>query len=430
MKGAHPVIAEKGHVNHTSGNRSDTEIREIIEKEIARQRNNLILIASENFTSQEVIRTMGSVLTNKYAEGYPGFRYYAGCENMDSVEDIARNRAMELFGSNYSNVQPHSGVNANMAVFLAVLKCGDRVLSMSLRDGGHLSHGHKQNLSGKYFDIHTYSVNPETEQLDYDEIKKIARVVKPHLIIAGASSYSRIIDYSRFREIADETGAYLMADTAHIAGLMVTGYHPNSVKVADFTTATTHKTIRGPRGGLIIADKKYAGIIDRAVFPGVQGGPLMHIIAAKAVAFREALQDSFKDYARRIIENSKALCDYMKDQGFRIVSGGTDNHLFLIDLTTKSMTGFEAVGILTSVGIIINKNVIPFDKLDPTITSGIRIGTPAVTTQGMGKAEMHKIGECITGALKNRDKPAILKEIAAKVKKLANEFPVYENFEV
>jgi len=424
------MIKSKKHENHTLSVDIDTEVKEIIKKELERQKNQLILIASENFTSQEVIRTMGSVLTNKYAEGYPGFRYYAGCENFDEIEKLAINRANQLFGSNYSNVQPHSGVNANLAVYLSVLNCGDRILSMNLRDGGHLSHGHKQNLSGRYYEIHTYTVDPETEMIDYENVRKLAKATRPKLIIAGASSYSRLIDFKKFRDIADEVSAYLMADTAHIAGLMVTGYHPSSINVADFTTATTHKTIRGPRGGLVIADKKYAGLIDKSVFPGVQGGPLMHIIAAKAVAFREALKDSFKDYSRRIIENSKALCEYMKNEGFRIVSGGTDNHLFLIDLSGKELTGYEAVGTLSSVGIIINKNVIPFDKLDPIITSGIRIGTPAVTTQGMGVEQMYKIGEYISGALKNRGNPSKLKEIASKVKKLANDFPVYSNLGV
>jgi glycine hydroxymethyltransferase len=419
------MVKSKKHENHTLSTDIDTEIKEIIKKELERQKNQLILIASENFTSQEVIRTMGSILTNKYAEGYPGFRYYAGCENVDEVEKLAINRANQLFGSNYSNVQPHSGVNANLAVYLSVLNCGDRILSMNLRDGGHLSHGHKQNLSGRYYEIHTYTVDPETEMIDYENVRKLAKAARPKLIIAGASSYSRLIDFNKFRDIADEVGAYLMADTAHIAGLMVTGHHPSSINVADFTTATTHKTLRGPRGGLVIADKKYAGLIDKSVFPGVQGGPMMHIIAAKAVAFREALKDSFKDYSRRIIENSKALCEYIKNEGFRIVSGGTDNHLFLIDLTSKELTGYEAVGTLSSVGIIINKNVIPFDKLDPIITSGIRIGTPAVTTQGMGVEEMYKIGELISSALKNRKNNTKLKEIGKKVKNLAGDFPVY-----
>jgi len=424
------VNADRENNNHTQHKGLDTEIRDIIKDEIKRQQDNIILIASENFTSQEVIRTMGSVLTNKYAEGYPGFRYYEGCQNMDSIEDIARSRANKLFGSNYCNVQPHSGVNANTAVFLAILKCGDSILSMNLRDGGHLSHGHKQNLTGKYYDIHTYSVDPDTEIVDYDDIARQARIVKPKLIIAGASSYSRAIDFARFREIADEVGAYLMADTAHIAGLMVSGYHPDSVGVADFTTATTHKTLRGPRGGMIVADKKFAGLIDKSVFPGIQGGPLMHIIAAKAVAYREALEDSFKDYNKKIIENSAALCQHMADEGFRIVSGGTDNHLFLIDLTNKGITGIEAADLLASAGIILNYNVIPYDKLTPTITSGIRIGTPAVTTQGMGSDQMHMVGDFISTVLKNRDKPKVVKDIREKVKKLAHEFPVYSNMEV
>ncbi len=419
------MINSKKHENHTLSTEEDIEIKKIIKKEIERQKSQIILIASENFTSREVIRTMGSVLTNKYAEGYPGLRYYAGCENVDEVEQLAIDRANQLFGSDYSNVQPHSGVSANLAVFLGILNCGDRILSMNLRDGGHLSHGHKQNLSGRYYEIHTYNVDPGTEMLNYESIKEIAGTIRPKLIIAGASSYSRLIDFNKFREIADEVDAYLLADTAHIAGLMVSGYHPDSVGVADFTTATTHKTLRGPRGGLIIADKKYADLINRSVFPGVQGGPFMHIIAAKAVAFKEALKDSFKDYSRRIIENSKALCGYMKNDGFRIVSDGTDNHLFLMDLTSKKITGSEAVELLTSVGITVNKNVIPFDKLRPTITSGIRIGTPAVTTQGMGTEEMYKIGELISSAIKNRNNGTKLKEISKKVKSLAGDFPVY-----
>lgn len=415
----------KKHENHTLSTETDAVIKKVIEKELERQKSQIILIASENFTSQEVIRTMGSVLTNKYAEGYPGCRYYAGCENVDEAERLAIERANKLFGSNYCNVQPHSGVSANLAVFLGVLNCADKILSMNLRDGGHLSHGHKQNLSGRYYEIHKYNVDQETEMIDYESIRKLAKAVRPRLIICGASSYSRTIDFKKFREIADEVDSYLMADTAHIAGLMVTGYHPDSVNIADFTTATTHKTLRGPRGGLIIADKKYAGLIDRSVFPGVQGGPMMHIIAAKAVAFKEALEDSFKDYSRRIIENSKALCEYMKNDGFRIVSGGTDNHLFVMDLTGKGLTGREAVGILTSVGIIVNLNVIPFDRLAPTIASGIRIGTPAVTTQGMGVEEMYKIGELISSALANGQNSTKLKEISKKVKSLSGDFPVY-----
>ncbi|MEA2015990.1 MAG: serine hydroxymethyltransferase [Actinomycetota bacterium] len=415
----------KKHEDNTLVTEEDAAIKKIIKNEIERQKSQIILIASENFASQEVIRAMGSVLTNKYAEGYPGARYYAGCENVDEAEQLAIDRANKLFGSNYCNVQPHSGVSANFAVFLGVLNCGDRILGMNLRAGGHLSHGHKLNLTGKYYETHSYTVDPETEILDYENIKKIAKTVRPKLIIAGASSYSRTINFKKFREIADEVGAYFMADIAHIAGLVVSGYHPDSVKAADFTTATTHKTLRGPRGGLIVADKKYGKLVDKSVFPGVQGGPLMHIIAAKAVAFHEALKDSFRDYNRRIIENSKAFCEHMKNEGFRIVSGGTDNHLFLLDLTSKKITGSEAVETLTSVGIIVNKNVIPFDKLPPTIASGIRIGTPAVTTRGMGTEEMHKIGELISSALKNSNNKSKLMNIRKKVKSLAGDFPIY-----
>jgi len=425
MKGESSVNSSK--INHTLNHTEDLEIKKIISKELERQKNQIILIASENFTSQEVIKTMGSVLTNKYAEGYPQDRYYEGCEVMDEIEETAIKRCNKLFNSNFSNVQPHSGVQANNAVFLAVLNCNDTILSMNLRDGGHLSHGHKQNLTGRYFEISTYSVDPETELIDYENVRKIAKIAKPKLIIAGASAYSRFIDYKKFKEIADEVGAFLMADIAHIAGLIVGGVHPTSIDIADFTTATTHKTLRGPRGGLIVADKKYSGLINKSVFPGTQGGPLMHIIAAKAVCFKEAMEPSFKEYAKRTVENAETLCSYLKDRGFRIVSGGTDNHLFLVDLTNMNNTGYEAAEILASAGIILNKNVIPYDKLNPNITSGIRIGTPAVTTQGMGKDEMYKIGELITFILKNRENKTACRDAAGKVKALANEFPVYTN---
>jgi len=415
--------------NHTHSQVIDEDMQKILSRELERQQNQIILIASENYTSMEVIRTMGSIFTNKYAEGYPGDRYYEGCQVIDEVEDLAIRRCNELFNTNFCNVQPHSGVQANTAIFLSVLNCNDKILSMNLRDGGHLSHGHKQNLTGRYFDIFTYSVDPETEMIDYENIKKIAHIARPKLIIAGASSYSRIIDYNKFREIADDVGAYLMADIAHVAGLIAGGVHPTSIGIADFTTATTHKTLRGPRGGLIISDKKYSGLINKAVFPGTQGGPFMHIIAAKAVCFKEALHPSFKDYALRIVENAKALCACMKDAGFRIVSGGTDNHLFLIDLTNQGITGYEASETLASVGIILNKNVIPYDTLNPNITSGIRIGTPAVTTQGMGPEEMNKIGQYIAFALKNRENRTALSELAVKVKKLAGEFPVYSDMQ-
>lgn len=411
--------------NHARTEISDIQIKKMIARELERQRSQVVLIASENYASEGVINATGSVLTNKYAEGYPGDRYYEGCQIYDEVEDLAIKRCNELFNSNYCNVQPHSGVQANTAVFLGILNCNDHILSMNLRDGGHLSHGHKQNLTGKYFEVFTYSVDPETEMIDYENVKKIARIARPKLIIAGASSYSRIIDFTKFREIADEVGAFLMADIAHVAGLIAGGVHPSSVGIADFTTATTHKTLRGPRGGIIIADKKYSGMVNKSVFPGIQGGPLMNTVAAKAVCFFEALQPSFKEYAGRIVENSKVLCAYLKDRGFRIVSGGTDNHLFLIDLSDMGMTGYEASELLASVGIILNKNVIPYDTLNPNITSGIRIGTPAVTTRGMGAEEMHKIGEFIAFALKNKEDKTAIAGLAVKVKKLAEDFPVY-----
>jgi glycine hydroxymethyltransferase len=411
--------------NHAYTEIPDIQIQRLIAKELDRQRSQIVLIASENYTSMEVMNATGSVLTNKYAEGYPGDRYYEGCQFYDEVEDLAIKRCNELFNSNFCNVQPHSGVQANTAVFLGTLNCNDHILSMNLRDGGHLSHGHKQNLTGKYFEVFTYSVDPETEMIDYENVKKIARIARPKLIIAGASSYSRIIDYTKFREIADEVGAFLMADIAHVAGLIAGGMHPSSVGIADFTTATTHKTLRGPRGGLIIADKKYSGMINKSVFPGIQGGPLMNTVAAKAVCFNEALQPSFKEYAKRIVENSKVICAYLKDRGFRIVSGGTDNHLFLIDLTNLGLTGYEASETLASAGIILNKNVIPYDTLNPNITSGIRIGTPAVTTRGMGVEEMYRIGEFITFALKNREDKTAIADLAIRVKKLAEDFPVY-----
>jgi glycine hydroxymethyltransferase len=414
-------------INHTISEVADPEMQAIIKKELERQKSQIILIASENFTSQEVIGTMGSVMTNKYAEGYPGDRYYEGCGIIDEMEDLAIKRCNQLFNSNFCNVQPHSGVQANTAVFLGILNCGDRILSMNLRDGGHLSHGHKQNLTGKYFEIFTYSVDTETEMIDYENVRKLAKIARPKLIIAGASSYPRIIDYKKFREIADEVGAFLMADIAHVAGLIAGGVHPTSIGIADFTTATTHKTLRGPRGGLIIADKKYSGLVNKSVFPGTQGGPLMHIIAAKAVCFKEALDPSFKIYSKQIIDNSKVLCNFMKEKGYRIVSGGTDNHLFLIDLTNKHITGYEASEALASAGIILNKNVIPYDQLNPNITSGIRVGTPAVTTQGMGTREMNLIGELIDYVLKNRENRTKIEDARIKVKKLVLDFPVYSS---
>lgn len=406
-------------------NKPDKEVEDIIRKEIDRQNHNITLIASENYASPAVLDAMGSVFTNKYAEGYPKHRYYEGCEYVDEIESLARNRLNELFNSEYCNVQPHSGVQANTAVYLAILKPHDKILSMNLKDGGHLSHGNVMNISGRYYEVHFYNVDRETEQMDYEVIKKMAKEIRPKLIIAGASSYPRTIDFKKFREIADETGAYLMADIAHIAGLIAGDMHPTSIGLADFTTGTTHKTLRGPRGGFIIAEKKYATLLDTGIFPGTQGGPLVHMIAGKAVAFKEALEPSFKIYAKNIVVNCKALCGFLKNEGFRIVSGGTDNHLFLIDLTQLDMTGQDASTTLASLNIVLNKNVIPFDKLSPNLTSGIRIGTAAATARGMGMEEMQKIGEWISFVLKNWQNRTKIAPIKGKARKLADEFPVY-----
>jgi glycine hydroxymethyltransferase len=406
-------------------NRPDKEVEDIIKKEIDRQNNNITLIASENYASPAVLDAMGSVFTNKYAEGYPKHRYYEGCEYVDEIETLARDRLNQVFNSEYCNVQPHSGVQANTAVFLAILKPHDKILSMNLKDGGHLSHGNVMNISGRYYEVHFYNVDKETEQIDYEAIKKMAKEIRPKLIIAGASSYPRTIDFVKFREIADEIGAYLMADIAHIAGLIAGGMHQTSIGLADFTTGTTHKTLRGPRGGFIVAEKKYSTLLDTGIFPGTQGGPLVHMIAGKAVAFKEALEPSFKEYAKNIVENSKFLCDFLKNEGFRIVSGGTDNHLFLIDLSGLTMTGQDASSTLASHNIVLNKNVIPFDKLSPNLTSGIRIGTAAATSRGMGKAEMQKIGEWISFIIKNWQNTSKIAPIKEKALKLAEAFPVY-----
>ena len=406
-------------------NKPDKEVEDIIKKEIDRQNQNITLIASENYASPAVLDAMGSVFTNKYAEGYPNHRYYEGCEYVDEIEILARERLNRIFNSEYCNVQPHSGVQANTAVFLAILKPHDKILSMNLKDGGHLSHGNVMNISGRYYEVHFYNVDKETEKIDYEVIKKMAKEIRPKLIIAGASSYPRIIDFAKFREIADEIGAYLMADIAHIAGLIAGGMHPTSIGLADFTTGTTHKTLRGPRGGFIVAEKKYSTLLDTGIFPGTQGGPLVHMIAGKAVAFKEALEPSFKEYARNIVENSKFLCEILKNEGFRIVSGGTDNHLFLIDLSGLNMTGQDASSTLASHNIVLNKNVIPFDKLSPNLTSGIRIGTAAATSRGMGKEEMLKIGEWISFILKNWQNASKIAPIKEKALKLADAFPVY-----
>lgn len=401
----------------------DPQIADVIEQEVDRQRNKIELIASENFVSNAVIEAMGTPLTNKYAEGYPGKRYYGGCEFVDVAETLAIERAKELFGAEHANVQPHSGANANLAVFFAVLTPGDTVLSMNLSHGGHLSHGSPVNISGKYFNIVPYGVSENNQTIDYDEILKLAKEHKPKLILAGASAYSRFIDFEQFRKIADEVGAYLMVDMAHIAGLVAAGLHPSPVPYADFVTTTTHKTLRGPRGGLILCKEKYAAAINKAIFPGIQGGPLMHVIAAKAVALKEALSDEFKEYQKQIIKNASALCDGLIDEGFDIVSGGTDNHLMLVDLTSTGVTGKEAEHILDEVSITVNKNTIPFEKLSPFVTSGIRLGTPAVTSRGMLEADMKVIAHLIKLSISSRNEKA--DEIKAGVAALCSAYPLY-----
>ena len=365
----------------------DKEIFDAIQKEHKRQNEKIELIASENFASKAVMEAMGSVFTNKYAEGYPGKRYYGGCQNVDIAENLARDRAKEIFGAEHANVQPHSGAQANMSVYFTVLNPGDTILGMNLSHGGHLTHGSPVNFSGKMYNIVPYGVN-EDGYIDYDEVERIALECKPKIIVAGASAYPRTIDFKRFREIADKVSAYLMVDMAHIAGLVAAGLHPSPVPYADFVTTTTHKTLRGPRGGMILCKEKYAKDLDKSVFPGVQGGPLMHVIAGKAVCFKEALTPEFKEYQKQIIKNAKVLAEELMNRGFKLVSGGTDNHLMLVDLTNKGVTGKDAEAMLDEVGITVNKNTIPFDKQKPNIASGLRIGTPAMTTRGMKEEEM------------------------------------------
>ena len=404
--------------------KQDPQVADAIEMEVERQRSKIELIASENFVSNAVIEAMGTPLTNKYAEGYPGKRYYGGCECVDIVENLAIERAKKIFGAEHANVQPHSGAQANMAVFFATLKPGDTVLGMNLSHGGHLSHGSPVNMSGTYFNIVQYGVDKDTQVIDYDEVERIAEECKPKLIVAGASAYSRTIDFERFAKIAEKVGAYLMVDIAHIAGLVAAGLHPSPVPYADFVTTTTHKTLRGPRGGLILCKEKYAKMINKAVFPGIQGGPLMHIIAAKAVCFGEALTDEFKAYQTQIVKNAKALCDALIKRGFKIVSGGTDNHLMLIDLTNMNITGKEAEKLLDDVGVTVNKNTIPFETTSPFITSGIRIGTPAVTSRGFKEEDMDKIAEIIFLTLSDYEKKQ--DNVRAMVKELCGKYPLYE----
>jgi len=400
----------------------DPEVFQAIENEMNRQETTIELIASENFTSKAVIEAMGSTLTNKYAEGYPSKRYYGGCEFVDVVENIARDRLKEIFGADHANVQPHSGSQANMAVYMAVLNPGDAILGMDLTHGGHLTHGSPVNFSGKLYKFSSYGVNKDTEMIDYAEVRNIALSIKPKMIVAGASAYPRVIDFKKLREICDEVGAYLMVDMAHIAGLVATGAHPSPVPYADFVTTTTHKTLRGPRGGAILCRSQYAEKIDKAIFPGIQGGPLMHTIAAKAVCFGEAMQPDFKDYIDQVVINAKILAEELKGYDFRIVSGGTDNHLMLIDLTNKGITGKEAEKLLDSVGITVNKNTIPFETTSPYITSGIRIGTPATTTRGFKEDEMKKIAALINETIENKD--GDLEDVKDKVAKICKKFPL------
>lgn len=398
----------------------DKEIFDAIQKEHKRQNEKIELIASENFASKAVMEAMGSVFTNKYAEGYPGKRYYGGCQNVDIAENLARDRAKEIFGAEHANVQPHSGAQANMSVYFTVLNPGDTILGMNLSHGGHLTHGSPVNFSGKMYNIVPYGVK-EDGYIDYDEVERIALECKPKIIVAGASAYPRTIDFKRFREIADKVSAYLMVDMAHIAGLVAAGLHPSPVPYADFVTTTTHKTLRGPRGGMILCKEKYAKDLDKSVFPGVQGGPLMHVIAGKAVCFKEALTPEFKEYQKQIIKNAKVLAEELMNRGFKLVSGGTDNHLMLVDLTNKGVTGKEAEAMLDEVGITVNKNTIPFDKQKPNIASGIRIGTPAMTTRGMKEEEMKTIAELIDRTIKGEDKEKTKEDVL----KLTSRFPIY-----
>ncbi len=407
---------------------TDPEIFQAIEKELKRQKNNLELIASENIVSPSVLEAAGSVLTNKYAEGYPAARWYGGCEYVDVAESLAIARAKQIFGAEHVNVQPHSGSQANMAVYLSVLKTNDTILALDLACGGHLTHGLKINFSGRTYQVVSYKVDPKTEQLDYDQIEKLALEHKPQMIVAGASAYSRTIDFKRFREIADKINAYLFVDMAHIAGLVAAGLHPNPVPHAHFVTTTTHKTLRGPRGGMILCKSEFAKKIDSAIFPGIQGGPLMHIIAAKAVSFKEALSPEFKNYQQQIVANAKTLADALASKGFRIIAGGTDNHLFMVDLRPKNITGKEASEVLDRVQITVNKNLIPFDTAAPTVTSGIRIGTPAVTTRGMKEDQMKQIAGLIDEAIVNHANTAKLEQVRAQVQRLADAFPIYPNF--
>jgi len=404
----------------------DIEVYNSMINELKRQREHLELIASENFAPQAVLEAQGTVLTNKYAEGYPKARWYGGCEFVDEAEDLARDRVKQLFGAEYANVQPHSGTQANMAVMMAVLEPRDTILAMDLACGGHLSHGHPLNFSGKFYNIITYGVDKDTEHIDCDQVEKLALEHKPKMIIAGASAYSRIIDFKRFREIANKVGAYLLVDMAHFAGLVAAKIYPNPCQYADFVTSTTHKTLRGPRGGFILAKQEFAKKINVAVFPGIQGGPLMHVIAAKAVTFGLALKDEFAQYQKQVVSNAKCFAKTLEKKGYRIISGGTDSHLFLVDLRSKDISGKEATIVLEETNITVNKNLIPYDSKPPAIASGIRIGTPAVTTRGVKEADTEKIAEFIDKSLNNRDNSQELAKIKEEVLEFTKKFPLYE----
>ena len=412
-------------IDLTTIRNADAEVYEAMKQELDRQRNNIELIASENFVSPAVMAAAGSHLTNKYAEGLPGKRYYGGCQYVDVVEDLARERVKQLFGCDHANVQPHSGANANTCVYFAMLQPGDTILGMNLSHGGHLTHGSPVNISGKYFKIVPYGVSKESETIDYDELERLAAENQPKMIVAGASAYPRIIDFPRLREIADKVGAYLMVDIAHIAGLVAAGLHPSPVPYADFVTTTTHKTLRGPRGGVIMCKEQYAKAIDKVVFPGMQGGPLMHVIAAKAVAFKEALSPEFKEYQRQVVKNAAAMADEFTKCGVRLVSGGTDNHLMLVDLRDKNMTGKELEKMLDEVNITVNKNTIPFEETSPFVTSGIRLGTPSITSRGFTEEDARTIARLITKIIDERE--AAFETVRAEVKKLCDKHPLYKD---
>ena len=414
-------------MNNQELRQADPQIAAAIGEELGRQRHKIELIASENFVSPAVMEAMGTVLTNKYAEGYPGHRYYGGCEFVDKVEELARQRACELFGAEHANVQPHCGANANLAAFFAFVQPGDTVMGMNLSEGGHLSHGSLVNISGKYFHIVPYGVDPETERIDYDKLEKTAEECRPKMIIGGASAYPRIIDFERMAAIAHKVGAFLMIDMAHIAGLVAAGLHPSPVPYADVVTTTTHKTLRGPRGGIIMCREKYAKAIDKAVFPGMQGGPLMHVIAAKAVAFGEDLTDDFKQYAKQIKKNEKVLSDELQKQGIRVVSGGTDTHVLLADMKAIGITGKVAQNVLDEIGITANRNTIPFETLSPFVTSGIRLGSPALTTRGLKEDDFKEVADIIATVVKNPEDAAIKASCAARVAALCKKYPLYED---